>query len=262
MADPSEASRREFLKITEGLAGAGALGTLAGCIGGSDGDDSGGSPTSGGTETATIQFLSGLAAESSATKDHVNSGVRDFESKKGDVKVDLQVTSYSDLGNKISSTVQAENPPDLAESGSTGITFFQQDKVVDHGSYIEGTENLPDSWTKATQETARYRGEWWSAGQNRQGTTMLAVRPKLFKSAGVEDPSQLATWTPGSDGPSRKLTVNTRTRGRSRQQALLTISNPIGAKHAPRTRAVRTRGSGEIRRILTCRSARTTKLME
>lgn len=195
MADASEASRREFLKITEGLAGAGALGTLAGCIGGSDGDDSGGSPTSGGTETATIQFLSGLAAESSATKDHVNSGVRDFESKKGDVKVDLQVTSYSDLGNKISSTVQAENPPDLAESGSTGITFFQQDKVVDHGSYIEGTENLPDSWTKATQETARYRGEWWSAGQNRQGTTMLAVRPKLFKSAGVEDPSQLATWT-------------------------------------------------------------------
>jgi ABC-type glycerol-3-phosphate transport system substrate-binding protein len=221
-----------MLKTTGGFAGAGALGALAGCTGdggdGGDGDDggSGGGGTDGGGqtvnigggttragddtateagddtateggggETATISFLSGLAAESGATRDHVESGLSEFESMQGNVEVSLTVASYSDLGNKISSTVAAGNAPDVAESGANGISFFQDGKVVDHGSYIEATDDLPDNWTAATRETALFRGQWWSAGQNRQGTTMMCVRPKLFKSAGVDDPSQFETWT-------------------------------------------------------------------
>lgn len=228
MPNNDAVSRRNILKVTGGLTSAGALGALAGCTGdgSGDGDDGGDGGTEagdggggtvaigggdteteteaeappettegGGQETATIQFLSGLAAESSATKEHVQSGVTDFESRRGNVEVNLQVVSYGDRNEKISSTVAGGNAPDLAESGALGINFFQDGRVVDHGSYIEETEDLPESWTKATREAARFRGEWWSAGQNRQGTTMMCVRPKLFKSAGVSDPSQFETWT-------------------------------------------------------------------
>jgi len=215
MSRKSATSRRRLLKVTGGLAGTGALGALAGCTGesgGGDGGDGSGTeasdgredtetagatetPEGGSQETATIQFLSGLAAESGATRDHVKSGVADFESRQENVEVNLEVVSYGDRNNKLSSTVGAGNAPDLAESGALGINFFRDGKVVDHGSYIEETADLPDNWTAATQETAQYRGEWWSAGQNRQGTTMMCVRPKLFKSAGVSDPSQFETWT-------------------------------------------------------------------
>lgn len=225
MSRKDAASRRDVLKTTGGFAGAGALGMLAGCTGGSGdgdgGDGEGSTPTEGddgdveavsiggtsepdeetetaeggGSETARIQFLSGLAAESGATRDHVEAGIEDFQSRQGNVEVNLQVVSYADRNNKISSVVAAGNAPDLAESGAAGISFFQEGEVVDHGSYIEETEDLPDNWTEATRETARFRDEWWSAGQNRQGTTMMCVRPKLFKSAGVSDPSELETWT-------------------------------------------------------------------
>jgi len=94
-------SRRDVLRTTGGFVGAGALGVLAGCTGGGggdggDGDDGGGTPTGtddggveavsiggtpepddgtetaestegGGGETARIQFLSGLAAESATS---------------------------------------------------------------------------------------------------------------------------------------------------------------------------------------------------
>jgi ABC-type glycerol-3-phosphate transport system substrate-binding protein len=231
MSRDDAASRRDVLKTT-GLAGVGALGMLAGCTGGGDGGDGGsgddgdGTPTGtdedveavsiggteepedgteatetaestegGGEETARIDFLSGLAAESGATREHVEDGIEDFQSRQGNVEVNLQVVSYGDRNNKISSTVAAGNAPDLAESGATGIGFFRDGRVVDHGSYIEEAEDLPDNWTGATRETAQFRGQWWSAGQNRQGTTMMCVRPELFKSAGVSDPSELETWT-------------------------------------------------------------------
>jgi ABC-type glycerol-3-phosphate transport system substrate-binding protein len=226
MSRNGDPSRRDILKTTGGFAGASALGALAGCTGddggdggeggGDDGtpDDGGGTVAiggdttqedeeteeateteGGGQETATIQFLSGLAAESGATREHVESGVADFESMQGNVEVNLQVVSYGDRNDKISSTVASGNAPDLAESGAGGIGVFQDGRVVDHGRYIEATEDLPDNWTEATRETAQFRGEWWSAGQNRQGTTMMCVRPKLFKSVGVTDPSELSTWT-------------------------------------------------------------------
>lgn len=206
-------TRRKFMKKASAATGTGALGTLAGCGGGSDGDGEGGGATDtdgdadadetptpetgdGGTsETAKLRFLSGLAAESSIVRDHFSQELGRFEEIQGNVTVNLTRASYGDLAEKISTAVKAGDPPDLAESGSAGIEFFLDDMVVDHGALIEEAENIPEKWTQATIDAARFQGEWWATGQNRHNVTLLTVRPKLFKEVGVESPDDIATWT-------------------------------------------------------------------
>jgi ABC-type glycerol-3-phosphate transport system substrate-binding protein len=211
-------TRRDVLRAAGTVTSAGALGALAGCTGSGGGGDGGdGASTAtpddgataepeptgtetetaaegGGSESVTIRFFSGLAAESSLTKEHFQDRLGDFESREGNVTVDLVAMSYGDISQKLSSVVQSD-PPDLAESGSAGIQYFLNDEVVDHGAYIEADADLPDNWTAATHEAAKFRGEWWATGQNRHNVTLLTVRPKLFKEVGVSDPSEIATWT-------------------------------------------------------------------
>jgi len=227
---PDDSTRRDVLKAA-GLAGAGALGSLAGCTGGDgDGGDGGsgqqtdtsaeekkqegassffggteteteGSESTetadggGGGETVTLDFWSGLAAESRLTKEHFNSEMKRFEEMKGNVEIKMEMISYGDMTQKISTVVQGGNPPDLGEPGSAGIQFYLKDQVVDHGPYIEEAEGIPDNWTAATLDAAKFRGDWWATGQNRHNVTLLTLRPKMFKQVGIDSPDQVKTWT-------------------------------------------------------------------
>ena len=214
--DETETPSRRIVLKSVGAA-VGAMGTLAGCMSGSDGNGSesgssgtGGTSTTtgsestdtttsssgsgGGSESVTINFLSGLAAENSDTKTYFAESMKRFGSQRGNVTVDLQTASYGDIKSKLSSTVSAGNAPELAESGSAGLQFYFDDDVADHGKYIEGTD-LADNWAEVTRKSTRYRGEWWAGGSSRTGGFELGVRPKFFKQVGVDDPSQLATWT-------------------------------------------------------------------
>ena len=205
-------SRRDFVKATT----AGALGTLAGCMGGDGGDGGGASPTeggettggedtgggtetggqNGGSESVTIDFLSAQAAENSSIREHFQQSMQDFQEKSGNVTVNLQTASYSDIRSKLASTVQAGNPPALAESGSGGLQFYFNDQLVDHTKFFEETEGFPDNFTVPNQEVAQFRGEWWSAGALRHTNSNLGIRPKTFSQVGIENPLEdLATWS-------------------------------------------------------------------
>lgn len=183
--ESEDPSRRDFLKVTGAAGAAGALGALAGCLGGNG--------SGGGSEDVTVQYLSAEAAENSQTKPHFQQSCQRFSEQAG-VTVNLQTASYSDVRQKISSTVSAGNPPALAESGGAGIPFFLDGKVPNHAQWVEGSD-YPDRWDKAATDTANYRGDWWSGGPLRHTHSHLGIRPKMFSQAGVSGPEQLQTWS-------------------------------------------------------------------
>jgi len=199
--------RRDVLKATGAAGATGALGALAGCLGSSGGDGGGGGNDSGGggndsgggggsgggSEEITIQYLSAEAAENSLTKPHFSESVQRFYDANG-INVNLQTSSYSDVRQKISSTVSAGNPPAIAEAGGAGLEFFLDGTVPDHGQWIEGSE-YPDSWSTASQATADFRDNWWSGGPLRHSVSHLGIRPTMFSQAGVSSPDQLETWS-------------------------------------------------------------------
>ena len=212
-------SRRGFVKGTGASVAGGALGSLAGCIGGSDdgdgsngssgdtggdgyggggngsgGNDSGSDGSGGGSETVTVDFWSFLAAENSEAETRFGESLGNFESMHSAIGVNMQTLTGQQMRNKLPSAASAGNAPDLVEGGITGLQFFLDDALADHGSYVEGSDFM-DGFTEANRGSMTYQGEYWSGGGNRHLVSMLAVRPKLFKDVGVDDPSQLETWT-------------------------------------------------------------------
>lgn len=200
-----ETSRRRFLKGS-GAAAAGAMGALAGCTSGENDEedptssnpdtDDNSNDDSGGQETVTIEYLSAQAVENADTKSHFQDSMSVFEEKQDGVTVNLQTASYGDIKEKLSSTVSSGNPPSIAESGSGGLQWFFQGKIPDHKPFLEKTDGMPDDFTTANQESAKFRGEYWSGGALRHTSSNLGIHPKHFSQVGVENPHEdLATWS-------------------------------------------------------------------
>jgi ABC-type glycerol-3-phosphate transport system substrate-binding protein len=192
-------SRRTFVKGTGATAATGALGALAGCSSGGNNDNNGGGGNNdggGGSGSNTIQFISGMAAENSDIRNHYQESMKDFQEKNGSVKVNLQAVSYGDIKTKLSSTVNAGNPPAIAEGGALGLKFFNQGKVPNHKPFYEKTKGMPDNLTAANKESAQFRGDYWSGGAQRHTNTNLGINVQAFKKAGVSNPKKdLATWS-------------------------------------------------------------------
>ncbi|MFB6195683.1 MAG: extracellular solute-binding protein [Haloplanus sp.] len=194
---PQDEERRQFMK-TAGVAATGALGALAGCSGGGGSGDSGGgggggSPSS---ESVTVSFWSGLAAENKALTEHFRSSMETFKQQKnGKVSVDLTPVSYGDMKSKLSSAVNAGNAPDIASSGVAGINFWENGNAPDHGPWIKET-GISEDWMEWQKQAVKYRDQgYWAGGTVGANTTLLTVRPHFFKDAGVNDPSEFETWT-------------------------------------------------------------------
>ncbi|MFC7130672.1 ABC transporter substrate-binding protein [Haloferax chudinovii] len=204
-------SRRRFMQSAAAASTVGALGALAGCSGGggentdsgsdsntdsgSDSNTDSGSDSSG-SESITIDYLNAQAAENSSIKSHFQESLSTFEEQQGNVTVKLQTASYGDIRSKLASTVSSGNPPTMAEAGGGGLQFYLDGKVPDHSPFIEGTDRLPGDYTAANLDSAKYRGEYWSAGGMRHTNSNLGINPKLFSQVGVSDPaSELSTWS-------------------------------------------------------------------
>lgn len=198
--------RREFVRGTLGAAATGALGTLAGCTGGegdgSETEDTGGSGSggtdggdSGGTASKRVRYWSTMAAENASVGKFFQESMKTFEEQHGNVRVDLQTMSVGDIKEKLPTAVTSGNAPDAAEGGSASLPFYFDDRLVEHGKYIEGASDLPDKWDRTATEANQFRGDWWSGGNLFSFGTMLGLNPKPFKQVGVEDPSELSTWT-------------------------------------------------------------------
>jgi len=209
-SDGEDESRRNVLKTTGALAAGGALGTLAGCTGSDNSQeespagqdesseeqqDSPKDQGGGNQETVTVNYWSQEAAETPQSKQYFKESMRNFESMHENIKVNLNAVSSSAIRDQLIPAVQGGNPPDAAQGGVIGKQWWDSGKVIDHASYIEEADDLPQSWSAAHKEAMQFRDSWWAAGTNKMPATISALRPKFFKEVGVEDPSELETWT-------------------------------------------------------------------
>ncbi|MFC4552869.1 MULTISPECIES: ABC transporter substrate-binding protein [Halorussus] len=198
------------MKLAGGVS-AGALGALAGCAGQSndgkktDGegnanskDDTAANKDGGQQESVTVSYWSGKAAETPQLKQYFQKGMKTFEKQNSKVKVDLSVMSWDQLNQKYITTMQSgTNPPDLAAAGTYGLEMFQNGKVAELSTFMEGDSDLPEKWTPAMQEATDYRGKQWAAGIGGLNTTVFALRSDIFRNAaGIQNPEkELKTWT-------------------------------------------------------------------
>jgi ABC-type glycerol-3-phosphate transport system substrate-binding protein len=191
-------TRRTFVKGAGAAAAAGALGGLAGCSSnnGNGGGDTSGDNNGGSKASMTVNFVSGMAAENSDIRSHYQKSMKDFTKKNGKVNVNLQAVSYGDIKTKLSSTVNAGNPPAIAEGGALGLKFYNQGKVPNHKPFFDKTDSLPDDLTSANKNSAQFRGKYWSGGAQRHTSSNLGINVQAFKKAGVTNPQKdLATWS-------------------------------------------------------------------
>lgn len=204
----SEETRRTFVRGVAALSATGALGSMAGCTGdsengsggggGASGDNSGGTDSGSGggsQESITIEYWSQEAAETPTTTEYFNKSFKNFQQQHENISVDLNAVSSSDIRDQLIPAVQSGNPPDAAQAGSVAKTWFDSGRVIDHSSYIEESDDLPDAWSAAHVEATQFRDGFWAAGSNKMPATISVAVPQLFKDAGVTDPSQLETWT-------------------------------------------------------------------
>lgn len=217
--DPTNETRRQLLKGFAVAATTGALGSLAGCnesddeggagFGGdgkTDSVESGGGGTSsletresdggGGSEEVTLTFMTPDPTESSGHKSFYQDQMNKFEEKQGGVSIDFQGIGWGTLWEKLPAMASSGDLPDVSMSGAVGLQLgLEQDVLIDHGSFIEETEGLPEKLVSAHVETMNYRDSWWTAGSHYTQATMLGIRPKFFKEVGVSDPSDIDTWS-------------------------------------------------------------------
>ena len=191
-------SRRDVLTGTAISIAAGALGTLAGCIGATDssGNGGGGGGSGGGEETTTLRYLTPDPTESTKHKRFYQNQMNRFGERENNVNVNLQSMGWGTLAQKLPAMAESNNLPDVAMSGATGLQLsLEGDNLINHRSFIEGTDGVPDNFHPATVSLMQYRDQWWSSGSMYTQATMGAIRPKFFKQVGVNDPSTLETWT-------------------------------------------------------------------
>lgn len=203
-------TRRDVLKGATAAGAGGLLGSLAGCQGDDSGSDDGGSSEtdtsgddtstggdgSGGSESLTLSFISPDPTESGAHKDFYQEQMQQYGERKENVEVDLQSLGWGAMSQKLPAMARNDSLPDAAMAGGTAMAMWiEEDNLIDHGSFIEGTEGIPENLHRTTTSTINYRDKWWSAGTQYTQATQMAVVPRFFKEVGVDDPSQLATWT-------------------------------------------------------------------
>ena len=191
-------SRRNLMKAGA-VASTGALGSLAGCMGGGgNGGGGGGGNGSGSQESVTIDYWAGFPAETNSIGAYWTEGMKRFQEQNSNINVNLNSIAWGQLSQKYVTTMQGgANPPDLATTGAYALPFFQNDEIENLGPYMEEDQDLPDNWIEPMAQAAQFRGEWWAAGRHSASTTAYTLNTQLFKEhTSVENPDEdLQTWT-------------------------------------------------------------------
>lgn len=165
---------------------------LAACSSGSVGtgrsatnvESSSGSRSSGGTVTLDLM----VAAYSDSTKAEWQQIIKDFESTNSDIKINLEVESWDDIHNVITTRVQAGNPPDIlnidtfVEFSRAGLLYPVQDVA---------SQKLIDSFEKPFVKSSSVDGTFWAMPFIASSRAMF-YNKDIFKKAGVAEPPK--TW--------------------------------------------------------------------
>ncbi|MCX4918366.1 MULTISPECIES: extracellular solute-binding protein [unclassified Streptomyces] len=125
----------------------------------------------------------------SASKDFLKRFTEDFESKHGDIRLDIRIQEWTGIGDKVQAALKQSDAdaPDVIEVGNTQVAQY-----VDAGGLSDLTlESMRDwgvnDWLPGLAEPGRFGTRqfgvpWYAANR------VVIYRKDLFRAAGVEQP--------------------------------------------------------------------------
>lgn len=125
----------------------------------------------------------------SASKDFLKRFTEDFESRHGDIRLDIRIQEWTGIGDKVQAALKQSDAdaPDVIEVGNTQVAQY-----VDAGGLSDLTlESMRDwgvnDWLPGLAEPGRFGTRqfgvpWYAANR------VVIYRKDLFRAAGVEQP--------------------------------------------------------------------------
>src|SRR3984893_12542955 len=162
-----------------------AIVTAIGLIGAACGSTSTVATTGNETGTLTIWLMNGSAPQS--VIDGVNA---DFKAKHPNVKVDVQIQQWSDVGTKLDTAFAGSTPPDVMELGNTLVAkYAAAGALQDIGSKKSSYDNS-GTWLQSLTDSCTLAGKLYCVPYC-AGSRAIIYRKDLFDAAGVKPPDSL-----------------------------------------------------------------------
>ncbi|RJL30883.1 extracellular solute-binding protein [Bailinhaonella thermotolerans] len=110
----------------------------------------------------------------------------DFEKTRPDVRLDIQIQEWDGIGQKVTSALASNDPPDVIEVGNTQVAEYAAsgglkdltDKTVDLG----GSDWLPGLAEPGEIDGKQYGVPWYAANR------VVIYNKEVFEKAGVKEP--------------------------------------------------------------------------
>lgn len=161
---------------------------LAGCGGQSTEAESGADTAADGTaepSTLTVWYMTG------SLPDDVAADVKsDFEAANEGVTVEYQVQQWDGIGEKLTTALAGDEPPDVLEIGNTQVAQYAASGGLADLTESVGDFDNSDSWLPGLAEPGQWEDKTYGIPFYAGNRTVI-YRTDLFEQAGVEPPT---TW--------------------------------------------------------------------
>ncbi|WP_250556860.1 extracellular solute-binding protein [Pseudonocardia lacus] len=115
---------------------------------------------------------------------------KDFEGSHPGVTVEYQVQQWDGIGEKLTTALAGDQPPDVLEIGNTQVAQYAAAGGLTDLSDAVGTFENSDSWLPGLAEPGKWEGKTYGVPFY-AGTRTVIYRTDLFEQAGVAVPT---TW--------------------------------------------------------------------
>jgi N,N'-diacetylchitobiose transport system substrate-binding protein len=162
---------------------------LAGCgTPASESTDSGGasqegSPAAAAPSSLTVWYMSG------SLPDDVAADLKsDFESAHDGVTVEYQVQQWDGIGEKLTTALASDEPPDVLEIGNTQVAQYAASGGLTDLTDVVGEFDNSDSWLPGLAEPGQWEGRTYAIPFYAGDRTVI-YRMDMFEQAGIEPPT-------------------------------------------------------------------------
>jgi N,N'-diacetylchitobiose transport system substrate-binding protein len=169
-------------RLAIGTVGVAALIVLAGC-GSSSGGSKSDASSSGGSKTLTVWYMDGSLSDKDAA-----TLKSEFEAAHKGVTINYQVQKWDGIGEKLTTGLASNTPPDVVELGNTQVTTYAANgALADLTKSVKSFDNS-SNWLKGLAEPGKWDNKQYAIPFY-AGTRTVVYRKDMFEQAGVQVPT-------------------------------------------------------------------------
>ncbi|HSK97007.1 MAG TPA: extracellular solute-binding protein [Euzebyales bacterium] len=142
-----------------------------------------GSPAAAAPSSLTVWYMSG------SLPDDVAADLKsDFESAHDGVTVEYQVQQWDGIGEKLTTALASDEPPDVLEIGNTQVAQYAASGGLTDLTDVVGEFDNSDSWLPGLAEPGQWDGQTYAIPFYAGDRTVI-YRTDMFEQAGIEPPT-------------------------------------------------------------------------